>query len=323
VQLLHPDSTLVQAAIDGRRDGQGASDHGAHARQEPREGLWPLLAVDNLHGGDIVVEENAGDAALGVEALLVALCGVAAAHQRALVRRDRVLVRLDAALGTVRSAVLAQRRLAVVHLVHGRGEERVPAEREVGGRHNLDEVHEVVRGLVGRLLGPVERVCVVVVRPLPPAGQLVGQLGAEAQLVDLVRHGVLLVVSQLRVEVDVEVVRVDVAAREAAPGCDVEVPDHFVHPDDALETAALLALGIDPRRVPLPLALLDVLPFPERPLPDRVGLPHLVAGVAAAWFGGVGGRRGSGAFAAVVGVEVVGALLFRVAGYRSNVSYQQ
>lgn len=51
--------------------------------------------------------------------------------------------------------------------VHGGGEERVPAEGQVGGGNDLDEVHEVEGGFVGGLLGVVEGVGVVVVSPLP------------------------------------------------------------------------------------------------------------------------------------------------------------
>lgn len=313
MHLLHPHRTLIQAAIDRRRNGQGPSDHGAHARQESREGLGSLLPVDHLHRRDVIVEEDARDTALGVETLLVALRGVAAAHEGALVRGHRVLVRLDAAVGAVDGAVLAQGCL-VVEGVDGRGEERVPSEGQVGGRDDLDEVHEVVGRFVSHLFGAVERVRVVVVGPFPAARELIGQLGAESELVDLVRHGVFLVIGQFRVEVVVEIVRVDVARCEASSGRDVEVPDHLVHADDALESAALFALGVDPLCVSFPFTLLDVLTLAKGPLADRVGFADLVAGVAAAGFRGVWGRRGSAAFAAVVGIEVLGALGFRMAG---------
>lgn len=303
MKLLHSNRALVQTPIHSRSHSERSTDDGTDAGQEAREGLGAGLPVNDLHRGDIVVEEHAGDAALGVQTLLVALGRVRAAHERPLVRGDRVLVGLDAALGALGDAVGAERG-GVVDVVDERRDERVPAQREVGGRDDLDEVHEVVRLVIGDLLGAVKRVCVVV-RPLPAGGELVRQLRPEAQLVDEVRHGVFLAVRQVAVDVGLEVVRVHVARGEAAARRNMEVAHNLVHSENAFQPAAFPALRVNPLRVVFALALLDVLAASERPLFLRVRLAHFVAGVAAARFDDVGGRGCAAALAAVSGVEVL------------------
>ena len=309
MKLLDPSNTLVETPIDSSSNSQCATDDSTHARQKAREGLRPRLAVDDLHRGDVVVDEDARDAGRSVETLLVALVGGVAAHEGALVRRHGVLVRFDAAGGAVAEAVGAERG-AVEVVVHGGGEQRVPPEREVRGRHDLHEVHVVEGGLGRLLLGVVERVRVVVVCPLPAGGERVGELGPEAQLVDLVRHGVLFGVREAGFEVVLEIVHVDVAVCEAAAWGDVEVADDFVDAHDAFETAAFAPLGVDALRVAFPLALLDVLAFAEGPLVLGVGGAHFFARVAAAFL--AFGHGDAAAFAAVVGVEVFGFFLLRM-----------
>lgn len=281
VELLYPDRTLVQAAIDGSSNSERTTDDGADAGQEPGERLGTGLPVDHLHGGDVVVEEDTGDTGGSVQTLLVTLVSGIAAHEGPLVRGHGVLVRLDAAVVAVADAVAAERDVVRGGAVDVRGDAGVPAERQVGGGDNLDEVHVVEGGQVGLLDGVVERVGVVVVGPLPAVGELVRQLGAEAQLVDVVRHRVLLAGWLVQLEVVLQVVHVDVAAAEAAPRRDVEVAHHLVHPQHALQAAPLAPLRVNPRRVPLALALFDVLALAERPLVLRVGLAYLLACVAA------------------------------------------
>lgn len=178
------------------------------------------------------MEEHARDSARDVDALLVALCRVVAALDRPLVRGHGVLVRLDASARPEMRALLAERRVRL--LVHCARDGFVPAERQVRRRDDLDEVHEVVLGVLGALLGPVERVRVVVVCPLPAAGDLVFELRSEAELVDhmlhRVRDGGLVVLGQI--------VHVGVAVCEAAAWRDVEVPNDLVHSEDALDAAA-------------------------------------------------------------------------------------
>ena len=132
MHLLHPRNTLIQPPIHSRSNGQRPTDNSTNTGQKPRKSLRLRLAVDDLHGRDVVVEEYAGDTALRVDALLVALRGVVAAHQRALVRSHRVLVRFDTGVVAVGEAVRAERG-AFVGTVHGGGEEGVPAEGQVGG----------------------------------------------------------------------------------------------------------------------------------------------------------------------------------------------
>lgn len=132
MHLLHPRNTLIQPPIHSRSNRQRPTNNSTNTRQKPGESLLFRFTVDDLHGRDVVVEKHAGDTALRVNALLVALRGVVATHQRALVRGHRVLVRFDTGVVAVGETVRAQRR-AFVGAVHGGGEEGVPAEGEVGG----------------------------------------------------------------------------------------------------------------------------------------------------------------------------------------------
>lgn len=128
------------------------------------------------------------------------------------------------------------------------------------------------------------------------------ELGPKAQRVDLVREGVAALDGA--VEVVVQVVHVHVAVAKAAPRRDVEVAHHLVHADRTLDPAALLPLRVQPLAVALALALLDPLAAPERPAVLCVGLPHLIARVAAARLRRVGRRRRRVAGAAVFGVKM-------------------
>lgn len=221
-----------------------------------------------------------------------------------LVRCDGVLMRFDAPL---------------VAGVDGRAEEVIvfpaaglllPAEREVSGRYDLDEVHEVIR-LLGRCLLRVIQGVNVVVSPPSRAGIRMlllhicddggAELGAEAQVVDLVGKGVGLVF-----EVVLQVVHVHVSVGEGFPGRDVEVADDFVDFDGAFETTAFFALGVEVFGVVFALALFDAFATAEGPADGGVGVADIVAGVAAAGLGGVGRGWGTVAFTAVVGVEVGG-----------------
>ncbi len=239
-----------------------------------------------------------------MQPLLVPLIRVVAARQAALVARSRVLVGLDAAVGG-----RPERADGRVVLLAEAGPALLPAEGEVRRRHDLDEVHVVVVDVVRLLAGAVEGVEVVVgpgeVLVAELLVQVVGQLGAEAQLVDLVREGVL----GGRVPVVLEVVHVHVAVAEAAAGRDVEVAHDLVHPQPALDAAPLLALLVQPLAEVLALALLDALTPPEGPRLLRVGVLDLVARVAAAGLLGGGRRVRAVAGAAVRGVEVGCALL--------------
>lgn len=131
-----------------------------------------------------------------MDPLLVAILLVRPTGEVALVRSDRVLVGFDAALvagvdgGAEEVVVLPAAGLLL------------PAKGEVSGRHDLDKVHEVEGLLCGRLFGVVERVDVVVcpssrtgvrVLLLHVCDDGVAELGSEAQVVDLVRERVRLV----------------------------------------------------------------------------------------------------------------------------------
>lgn len=258
-----------------------------------------------------VREEDAWDTTLGMQTLGVALSGVVTTRQAALVARDGVLVGLDAAV-----VVLAELAEGGVRIVHEVAVLLCPAEGQVGGRHDLDEVHVVEVGVVGDLLEAVQGVDVVVGPGQGLCAQLLGdllwQLGPEAQLVDGVGEAV--AAGDGGVPVVLEVVDVHVAVAEAAAGGDVEVADDLVDAQATLDAAALVALLVQPLGVVLPHALLDVLAAAKGPGRLGVGLAHLVTGLATSGLHGT--RRGGGAVAAsaVVGVEVLGGLFVVVEG---------
>ena len=130
--------------------------------------------------------------------------------------------------------------------------------------------------------------------------QLLGQLGSEAELVDLVLEGML----DGALPVVLQVVDVHIPVAEAAAGGEVEVSDHLVHADGTGDAATLVPLLIELLGVVFALALLDALALTEGPGGRRVRLAHLVAGVAAAGLLGVLRGGGAVALAAVGGVEV-------------------
>ena len=111
-------------------------------------------------GKSYVREEDAWNTAARVDSLLVAFAGVGAAAETPLVACYGVLVCFEAAVlvdavGTERRGV----RIDVAGIKQGLF---VDAERKIGGRDDLDEVHVVVGWVVGHLRGVVERVEVVV-----------------------------------------------------------------------------------------------------------------------------------------------------------------
>ena len=130
----------------------------------------------------------------------------------------------------------------------------------------------------------VERVHVVVVAPF--GGDGVGELGPEAQGVDLVGEGV----ADRGVEVVVQIVYVHVAIAEAAPGRDVEVADDLVDAQVAFDAAPFAPLLVETLTIAFAFALLDAFAATEGPAVGGVGFADIVAGVAAAGFLGV--RRG-------------------------------
>ena len=54
MQLLNPRRTLVNASIDRRSNRQRPTNNRTNARQEARERLRPLFAVDDLHGRNVL-----------------------------------------------------------------------------------------------------------------------------------------------------------------------------------------------------------------------------------------------------------------------------
>lgn len=241
--------------------------------------------------------------------------GVVAAVEATLMTRDRVLMRLNAAVGG--AAVRADGVEVVQHFAVGvrRRRLRIPAQRQIRGRDNLNKVHEIEHRVVGQLGGVVQRVHVVI-RPRHGlraqfARHLLGDLRPKAQRVDVVRermpplHG--------RIEVVIQVVYVHGAVAETAPGCDMKVADHLIDPEAALDAAPLLALLVEALGIMFTLALLDVFAAAKGPRHGRVGFPHFFARIAAACFGGIGGSGRAVAVSAVGGIKVDGYAVFGVA----------
>lgn len=157
----------------------------------------------------------------------------------------------------------------------------------------------------------------VVVCPLPAFGELVGEFGTEAQLVDFMGHGVAFVLGLVVCEVILEIVCVNVPAGEAAAWGDVEVSDDFVDADHSFEAAAFSALGGDALAVSFSFALFDVFAFTEGPGFLYVCFADFVASAATAGFNCAGWGWGSSAFSAVIGVKVFCDFFVGVAGSKT------
>jgi len=208
-----------------------------------------------------VGEKDTWDAASGMQPLLMTFLSCVATSKTALVARHAVLVCLDAVGGAF--AVLSQcdelvRDVEDAVLL-------IPAEREVGCRHNFDEVHVVVCLLIGLLLSVIEWV-EVVIRPrhtllADSLDDFVGQLRAKAQVVHFVRERVLDTFAAGKVVL--QVMYVHVAIAKTLAGCEVEVSNHFVDTDATLDTTSLAPLLVQVLAVVFPLALLDILAAPE------------------------------------------------------------
>ena len=257
-----------------------------------------------------VREEHARNAAPGMEALL-AVFGVYPTLSAALVKGDRVLVRLDATVGP--AAKGPQLRIAIVR-VGIRRRLLLPAEREIRRRDDLDKIHVVHVGISRHLPSPVQRI-EMVVRPgqglvTQPLIDLIGQLRPKAQVVDDMRKRMRAVGGGL--PVILQVMHVHIPVTETSAGGEVKVANHPVNSYAALDTAALTPLLIQSLSVALTKALFHVLTPPELPRRLRIRLPNLVAGVAATGFLRVTWRRRPEARPAIAWVEVGRNLLGRV-----------
>lgn len=248
----------------------------------------------------------------------MALRRVVATSAAPLVARHRVLVRLNAAI-----IILSKRteRCGVVR--HHIAILLLPAQRQVRSRHNLDKVHIREVRVVGLLLGAIQRVHVVV-RPWHRLGaellaNLFRQLGPKAERVDRVPERVAALDGCLPVVL--EVVNVHVVVAETPARRNVEVAHNFVDAQAALDAAPFGALLVEALSVVFARALLDVLATAKRPRRLRVCFTHLVARVAAAGLGGVGGGWRAVAVAAVGGVEVLCGFVVVVQGERFDVDH--
>lgn len=55
MHLLHTLIALVQQPVHGSSDRESPANDCAEADEEPREGLGALFAVDDFHGGDVLI----------------------------------------------------------------------------------------------------------------------------------------------------------------------------------------------------------------------------------------------------------------------------
>ena len=114
-------------------------------------------------------------------------------------------------------------------------------------------------------------------------------------------------------EVVVQVVYVHVAVAEATARRDMEVADHAVDAQAALDTATFFTLGVEALAVVLPLTLLDVFATAKSPGHGGVRLAHFFAGIATAGLDRIRGCVGTIAAAAVVRIEMHCDVVLRVA----------
>lgn len=311
--LLHSHDTFVQEAVYRGSNGQSTTDNSTDTSQKVGKGLGAVFTVDDLHGGDVVVEENTRDTTLRMDTFLVTLGGIVTTGDRSLVRCYRVLMRFNTAGWAVCGAVQSQGRARVV-LVDVVGALGVPSQGQVRGRNNLDEVHEVVSGLVAHLGHSIQRVGVVVVGPLPALRDLVRKLRPESELVDGVAHGVFVIAFQASVEICLQVMGMNISARERTAGRDVEVANHLVHTNVTLNAATLSALCINLVRVPFSETLFDIFALAKSPLLRGICVSDFTASVAASWLFRTLWRRCSSTFTTVIGVQVYGDFVLVVSG---------
>jgi hypothetical protein len=136
---------------------------------------------------------------------------IGATLQTPLMARNRVLMCLNVAL--VRSINRSTKQLIVLRRARSL---LLPAQRQVGSRHDLDEVHVVERLLIGVLICVIKRIDMVVcpsararirMFPLHLLDHHIAQLRTKPQLVDLVRERMRVLV----LEVVLQIVHVQVA----------------------------------------------------------------------------------------------------------------
>ena len=191
---------------------------------------------------------------------------IAPAVQTSLMARHRILMCLHAAI--LAPSHRAQRQNIADLIPSARHQIlRFPPKGKIGRRDHFDKVHVVEGRIVGHLLGPVERVDVVIGPGRALGAQFLrhrlGDLGSESQLMDLMRkrvssgHG--------GIQVIVQIMDMHRSAAEAAAGRNVEIPDDFVDPEAAFDPAALLPLRVQLFSIMYSFALLHILSAPECP----------------------------------------------------------
>ena len=90
MHLTYPSRSFVDPPVDRCRYGQRPTDYCADTRQEAREGFRTRLAIDDLHGGDVIRYENAGYAASEDRALL----GVMSIQHRGILQGESPTLRV-------------------------------------------------------------------------------------------------------------------------------------------------------------------------------------------------------------------------------------
>lgn len=119
-----------------------------------------------------------------------------------------------------------------------------PPEGQIRCRDDLDKVHVIKRRIVRHLLGPIQRVDVVVRPGRALRAQFLRHtlrdLRPEAQLVDLMRKGV--ATGDGGIQVVVQVMDMHRPTAEATAWRNVEIPDDFIDSEAAFDPAPLLPL---------------------------------------------------------------------------------
>ncbi len=181
----------------------------------------------------------------------------------------------------------------------------LPAERQISSRNHLYEIHKI-EGFLGRLLVCVVQRIDVMGRPsrlmlsLHICNGNIAKSRAKAEVVDLVREGVRIII----VEIHVQVVHVQVAIGEGLSRSNVEVANDLVDLDIALDTASFFSLCVELFAIVFALTLLDPFATTERPGVCSVSVTDIFASLTATWLRTILWGWGAVAFTAVVRIKM-------------------
>ena len=201
-----------------------------------------------------------------MQPLAMSLLRIIAARQTALVAGNAVLMRLQTSVLT--KPERAETNTVILLLLCTLSRLLLPAQRQVRSRHDLDKVHKVVIRIIRLLPGPIQGIQMMIPgqsipTPLNLPHQTLRQLRSKPQLMNLMTETV--PARHRRIPPLRQVVHVHVAVTKTPAGGNVEVANHLVDSQTALDAAPLVPLLGEPFRVVLPLALFHCRAVAEGP----------------------------------------------------------